>query len=345
MNWDYNNLDLRLAEVLSVAQDTYNYKTDAESNNTNKLFSVVAEINDYTNRVVINAKPANNNIKKIPLIGEMILIFKIKSSVPTTDSHNQEAWFYLSTVDIKSSINHNSIPGYTDVVSISKDNDIIGNTFKETNVSPLQPFEGDVLLEGRSGNSIRFSSTLEKPYDYNYYINQSKLFTGNTPGDPIIIISNKRENKLAREFVTEDINNDGASIWLTSTQRVDNLKLNHINMISDASNSYNKSQLIGKADRIVLCAKQNDIIIDAKQGIEINAPKIILGRTTNKEAMLHSTAVKKLFEKIIAVIQMGVKDPGTGQVSLPLNQELASVNLLLDQLMNDNILIDQYQNT
>ncbi len=42
---------------------------------------------------------------------------------------------------------------------------------------------------------------------------------------------------------------------------------------------------------------------------------------------------------------MGVKDPGTGQVSLPLNQELASVNLLLDQLMNDNILIDQYQNT
>lgn len=345
MAWNTNDLDLRLAEVLDVAQDTYNYKTDKESNNINQLFSVLAQIDDYTNQAIIKAKPANNNIKKIPMVGEMILIFKIKSSVPTTKSYSQEQWFYLSTVDIKSSINHNSIPGYGDVEEVNRTDDIIGNTFKESNVSPLQPYEGDVIVEGRSGNSIRFSSTLEKPFDSNYYIDQSKLFTGKTAGDPILIISNNRKNKPAREFVTEDINNDGASVWLTSSQRVTGLSLNHKNMISDAANFYNKSQLIGKADRIILSAKQNDIILDAKQGIEINAPKIMLGSSSNKEGLLHSTAVVKLLQKIISVINSGNVDIGTGSTSLPFSKELQSKEtmLLLNQLTSDYILIDQYK--
>ena len=55
MAWNTNDLDLRLAEVLDVAQDTYNYKTDNESNNINQLFSVLAQIDDYTNQAIIKA--------------------------------------------------------------------------------------------------------------------------------------------------------------------------------------------------------------------------------------------------------------------------------------------------
>jgi hypothetical protein len=310
------------------------------------LFTVSARIDGHVHQPIIYAKPIDNNIKKIPLVGELILVCRQQSNIAsTTDDkgkYNRQQWYYISTINVNSSINNNSVPGYVQVADVDT-TDIKGKTFKESNTSPLQPYEGDTLFEGRSGNSIRFSNTLNNQSDAIYTIPQSELFTGDVISDPLMIISNGRVNKEGKQFVSENVNEDASTLWLTSTQRVDKLTLNFKNMISDAPNYYNKSQLIGKADRIVLSAKQDDIILDAKKGIEINAPKIVLGSSTNKEAMLHSTAVKKLFEKIIRVVRLGVIDESTGISALPLNNELDNVQDLLDQLTNPNILIDQYK--
>ena len=69
-------------------------------------------------------------------------------------------------------------------------------------------------------------------------------------------------NKQGKEFVVEDVNADAASLWLTSTQRLDKFKLNYKPTLAASSNTYNKSQLIGSADRIVLTTKLDDIILE-----------------------------------------------------------------------------------
>ena len=346
-----NDLTFCIAEVIEVTPfDTYNYITgtsDAKENNTSNLFTIYVKIDGHINKPTISAKPANTSIKKIPLVGELVLVFKTKSNVvPSPDNangYNQEQWYYLSTIDVNSSINHNSVTGWVDNKIVSGSSDIKGKSFKEQLISPLQPFEGDVLIEGRSGNSIRFGGTLETPGDPNYYIKQSATFTGTEPG-PITIISNGRVNKQGKEFVVEDVNADAASIWLTSTQRLDKFKLNYKPTLAASSNTYNKSQLIGSADRIVLTTKLDDIILDSKKGIEIHAPMIKFGSSEKKEGMLHSTAVVKLLNIIINVIQTGFADE-SGAISMPLSKMLQSKNTknLLKQLTNNKILFDVYK--
>ena len=348
-----NDLTFCIAEVIEVTPfDTYNYHNGSDKtkdNNTSNLFTVYVKVDGHVNKPIIPAKPANTSIKKIPLIGELVLVFKTKSNViPGVDNlsgYNQEQWYYLSTIDVNSSINHNSVSGWSEnkIVSGSA-GDIKGKSFKEQAISPLQPYEGDVLIEGRGGNSIRFSNTLAKPSDPSYYVKQSTAYTGAKIGDPITIISNGRKNKQGKEFIIEDINNDAASLWLTSTQRLDKFKLNYKATLAESSNAYNKSQLIGSADRIILTTKLDDIILDSKKGIEIHAPMIKFGISDKKEGMLHSTAVVKLLQQIIQVIQTGFVD-ASGAISMPLNKMLQSNNTrtLLKQLTNNKILLDVYK--
>lgn len=345
-----NDLTFCIAEVIEVTPfDTYKYiATNDANNNTSNLFTVYVKLDGHVHKPIVPAMPATNSIKKIPLIGELVLVFKTKSNVvPSTTAtagYNQEQWYYLSPIDVNSSINHNSVPGYSQNKIEVPTTDIKGKSFKETIVSPLQPFEGDVLIEGRSGNSIRFSNTLAKPADPSYFIKQNDTYTGANAGDPLIIISNGRKNKQGKEFIVEDVNKDAASIWLTSTQRLDKFKLNYKTSLAGNSNTYNKSQLIGSADRIILTTKLDDIILDSNKGIEINAPIIKFGVSEKKEGMLHSTAVVKLLQQIIQVIQMGFVDE-SGAISMPLNTMLSSNSTmtLMKQLTTNKVLFDVYK--
>ena len=112
----FNNIDLCIAEVIESKSDlTYQYKKNSgdDVGNYYDLFSVTARIDGQVNRPIIKVKPSNTNFKKIPIIGEIIIVFRLKSSVSTSDTYSQNQWYYLSTVDVASSMNHNSLTGYT----------------------------------------------------------------------------------------------------------------------------------------------------------------------------------------------------------------------------------------
>ena len=70
----------------------------------------------------------------------------------------------------------------------------------------LKPREGDTLITGRVGNTIRFSELF--------------LTEDDKTSSPSIFIRNKQnpklDEKLIGELVEEDINEDGTSIYLTS---------------------------------------------------------------------------------------------------------------------------------
>ena len=100
------------------------------------------------------------------------------------------------------------------------------------NIRAIKKYEGDTVIESRFGQSIRFSAYDSNrdndtgPIEYRDYYNKVKNSYTNIPsggGNPMILIRNRQrpiKNNLTESnpggFVTEDINEDGSSIHITS---------------------------------------------------------------------------------------------------------------------------------
>ena len=329
------DLEFDVAEVLAYDK-TYQYISSGSDSTVNELFALrVRSCSTYYNNEEFIVKPSNINLKQIPLVGEFVLIYKtFNQQSSATTRRNQ--WFYVTSVDLHSSINENMLPGVSEVTPQEQiDSTKPGYTFNRKSISPIQPYEGDFLLEGRWGNSIRFGSTVD--YAKGKYTVPG-TWIGTISGDPIIVLSNGRDNKPNKQFVVEDIVSDNASLYLTSTQSFPKFKLNNNLKIGQSSTSYNKSQFLGVADRIILSAKTDIVALDSQKGVELLAPKINIG-IGPYEAMLQSEASVELFRKIIEVIQTGFVD-STGAISTPINKSLDGIDL--SKLTSNNINISKW---
>jgi hypothetical protein len=173
----------------------------------------------------------------------------------------------------------------------------------------------------------------------------SDSYTKNIPwrgsdiGAPIIVISNGRINYSTKQFTVENIATDDSSIYLTSTQTIPNLKLNNILTIGGSESGFAKSQFIGIADRVILKAKTDVIVLDSQLGIELNAPKVNIGGTGNYEAMLQGPAVVEVLRKIIEVINSGFEN-SNGDTSIPILKSLNDINF--EQLTSNTIQLDKW---
>lgn len=301
-----NQIEWDVAEVLDYER-TYQYvTTPTENSNLSELFAIrVRSCSQLYNQKIYIVKPGNISIKKIPLVGEFVLIYK-SFNQQTTDKIWRETWYYHSTIDIQSSINENMIPGISGQRTAEEINAIKpGNTFSRKSISPIQPYEGDILIEGRNGNSIRFSSTLNTNYPSTYYY-KSPSWTGsdNNIGDPIIILSNRTINKNKKEFIVENIDSDASSLYLTTTQTIPDLKLSK--ELTVYNSFANQSQLIGVGDRIILRAKKDIALIDSQKAIVLNTPgEIKIGDDSADQAMVHGEVLYQIILKLANAIGAG----------------------------------------
>ena len=171
------------------------------------------------------AKPLFPFLKYTPIVGEEVLILYPSNTDESNEDKPQP--FYLPSINIFNSPNHNI---YTNNKNTDK-----SQYFKEKeNITPLLPLEGDFILEGRFGNSIRMggSANPEKIEDllkkYHPNLKSNKIPWSQdkkTTSDPITIIKNEQnKNRLneGRSYI-EQIEKDGSSIYLTSTQKIANL--------------------------------------------------------------------------------------------------------------------------
>jgi hypothetical protein len=195
-----------------------------------------------------NSKPAYPmfpHVKQYPNIGEIVLIMPGPSSNMNDSANNQDLW-YMSPYNIFNHPHHNVFPNMLEYEAFIKNqipdnasggNDFSsyiipqGNTFIERgNIKLLRPFEGDTIIQGRWGQSIRLGSTVPQLKSINTW---SK--TGSS-GDPITIILNsqKKFTKQEQESATtvEDVNRDGSAIYLTSTQAISIVDINLYNIRS-----------------------------------------------------------------------------------------------------------------
>lgn len=192
-------------------------------------------------------------IKQIPLINEIVLII-VGPSIKLNDGATKQQYYYMPAYGMWKNPNHNAFPnmeewadylntfankpGYSGDGTKSKTLPL-GLTFEENpEVKDLKPFEGDTIIQARFGQSIRFGSTVSPMKTSNTWSNTVTDENGsiiNTNGDPITIITNRQGERVVRnkfDSIVEDINKDGSSIYLTSTQPINIADLSNFSIAS-----------------------------------------------------------------------------------------------------------------
>jgi len=279
-------------------------------------YGLSAITNDSTSNTI--AIPLLPNIKQYPLINELTYVIFLPGA-NLTENPNSSVAYYFPPSNVWNSQHHNAVPVSPNLTS-AEDRDYVsttlgsyrrvtdnstdiflGKTFDEkTNIHPLLPYEGDIIYEGRWGNSIRLGSTVK-----NSFIPNEWSLVGNN-GDPITIFRNGQTNYPSDPWVpeTESVNKDLSSIYLTSTQKLPLFPASVNNSSFSKSTppinvgQYEGNQIILNSGRLVFNAKSDSILllankqiqlscnetlgIDAKQ-ISLTANKVYLGSSEGIE--------------------------------------------------------------
>jgi hypothetical protein len=225
------------------------------------------------------ADPVDSTIQELPLIGELVVVNKILGKLFynrktfLTRRLNENAMLNLNVA-----LNNRPEQTKNKVVSsneeISKENHKFGEYFKpDSRVRQLKHFEGDVIIQGRMGHSIRFGSSQMDPSS-----------TGMAPniilrtGQGKDLENTKSTKDSFYGLILEDVNKDASSIWMTSDQTVP-FEPTTINAgsfyrsIHNAPQAFDKAQIILNSDRLLLNAKKTHIMLFSNEEIYLNSFK------------------------------------------------------------------------
>jgi hypothetical protein len=298
---------------------------------------------DVNSLAAITAKPLNTSYIRVPVVGEVVLILKAPSSFSSGTRDTLDT-YYIDIVSMQSSIHHNGLPTATNkTITTSKasgnsanyNESASGNTQKasspkldpnfteEVSIKPMQPYIGDVLMTGRYGNSIRFSTT---PKSGKFTVKQK--WSAGDPAAPITIIRNSKTTTGAgkvNNFITEDFKKDDNLIVMASGQLIE--FENSSKVLSSNSkyalDSWKKEnwgktpQTLITSGRIIFNSTQKEIMafakngiglssetaitIDAKNMISLNAKKMELGTSSDQQLIL-GNKWQEWMEKLIDAI-------------------------------------------
>ena len=225
------------------------------------------------------ADPIESSILEMPLIGELVILHKILG-----------IFYYTRKVFLAHRIQENGMLQLNNALNsrseklkskiattkqeLASDKYKFGEYFKpDSRVRPLKHFEGDLLIQGRMGQSIRFGSS------------QMEL---SSPGmAPNIILRTGQGKDIEKTDATkdsvfglilEDINKDASSIWMTADQNVPfepiTINAGSFNRsIQAPPQKYGGAQIILNSDAIVLDAKKTHILLYSNEEIYLNSFK------------------------------------------------------------------------
>ena len=287
------------ARVISIVLNETHPKF-LELGEWNALGAIEYELveNPNINQQYTIAYPLNPNVKNYPLVNEIIYLI----SLPNTEigeTNVSKRPYYINIIGLWNHPHHNAYPTtpntptpeqnkdytQTQVGSVRRVTDqsteiFLGKTFYErSNIHPLLPFEGDVIQEGRWGNSIRFGSTVAGSPSPTITNNWSE--TG-INGDPITIIRNGQGTRTDQGWIpiTENINNDDSSIYLTSTQKIplEAISTSYVSYkdnIPATPNEFAGKQIILNSGRLVFNSGEDHILLSSAKSINLNSQESV----------------------------------------------------------------------
>ena len=344
------------------------------------------------------ALPYDSQLKTYPLINEIVLLISLPNQSIGFVSSN-ESYFYMSPLGIWNHPHHDAYPNVLDgindqeqtrdyptttsgsvrrVTDGSTEIDLNSsnpsqNTFIEkVNIHPLLPFMGDSLLEGRHGQSLRFGSTAKSKSE-----KKNNWSDSGTNGDPITILRNGQPSKVSDEGwipITENINNDLSSIYLTSTQKIP-IKLareEEERWLTSPTfpGKYLLPQILINSGQISINSKEDSILLGSKKSIGLtcydeinligndivlNATNLYLGSKNASHPILLGDKtittlrqITSLLKSITNVLQLDQMYPAgipisngpLNVVSLTATQALATIEASLDSLASKKVKVE-----
>lgn len=243
------------------------------------------------------AFPTNRDIFNLPVNGEVVRIHSISGKtfyekITTENSPNFSTDGQLTLINNKLSkegsgendSDNASTYGEANATGIAESSEnpgtnttikkgFAGKYFKRNlKTHQLALNEGDTLIQGRFGNSIRFSG----------YIHDNK---DNGTAYPAILIRNgentENQKKKVYDVVSEDINKDGTSIQITAGQYKTLYDSTTIKVNKEANSNYPTSdQLIGdqivvNSGRVIISSKTAETFLFSKKTFSIFTDDII----------------------------------------------------------------------
>ena len=303
------------------------------------------------------AYPIFPQIKMYPLVNEIVLLAGIPSKFVEDEQNTDTVYYYFPPTGIWNHPHHNAYPVITDYSKLQEeqsndyesvndayvrriDEDPTGinlnftkyanpsqDTFVEkADIHPLLSFNGDVIYEGRWGNSLRFGSTISTPPNSQLLINNNWSVTGSN-GDPITILRNGQPTNSTDEGwipITEDTSKDLSSIYLTSYQKIP-FSIANENFVSYTTPpttpaQFANPQVILNSDRIILNAKSDSVLISGQNSV---------GLSSNGSINLESTSEINITSKLT---RLGSKN--ANQSVLRGDETVAYLKILITELQN-----------
>lgn len=298
---------IRVGRVTDIILDI-NFPEIFNYGGLNGIGTIFFTIVNASNPDVANAKPFFPQMSSYPLVNELVLIFKL----PNTDigkNVSEETYYYMNMISLWNHPHHNAYPNPVNTsdlppsqqkdyeqtiagsvrrvtdesteINLNSPSNPSQNTFIErNNIHPLLPFAGDIIYEGRWGNSIRLGSTAKakniKPS--NPWSDYGKN------GNPITLIRNGQplsSSNAGWEPIVEDINRDQSSVYLTSNQRIP-IKVaseryfsytQRFGEVPTIPSQYIKNQVIISSGRLVFNASSDHILLSSQRTISFEAVK------------------------------------------------------------------------
>ena len=371
---NFSNQDiLKKLEGKVLSARILNIDQSGTSTNGTSSVQLLQEVQLGGSDIINGVLPFFPNLKNYPLVNETVLIIGLANK-EYKNNFNNLTFYYLSPLNLWNSNQTNPIPYPTTKVTSNSqgksyqeveqtgnpnkpqktDNTVFkpGLYFNEDNIpNPTFPYEGDYIIDGRFGNSLRFGNTVPNgivPVQNNWSISGSI-------GDPITILTNKKHiSQPTFNSITEDINLDGSSAYFTSTQQIPIEVSSQNSYLSYTTpptipNTYTGEQIILNSGRLVFNSTQDHILLSSAKSINLNTvesvnidaatqtviqtPELYLGGIETAQPVVLGNDLVDLLSKVLTDLEF-LTGTLQNQLGVPVGTPIGPTNLVAQAINN-----------
>ncbi len=364
---------LRNLEGKVLSARILNIDQSGTSSNGSTSVQLLQEIQLGGSDIINGVLPFFPNLKNYPLVNETVLIIALANK-EFKNNFNNLTFYYLSPLNLWNSNQSNPLPypttkvtpnsqgkSYQEVEQTGNPNkpSETGNTifkpgiyFNEDNIpNPTFPYEGDYIIDGRFGNSIRFGNTVSNDLTS---VPNNWSTTGSL-GDPITILTNNKHTEQPLfNSITEDINLDGSSAYFTSTQQIPIEVSSQNSYLSYTTppttpNLHTGEQIILNSGRLLLNSTQDHILLSSKKSINLNTvesvnidaatqtviqtPELYLGGMETAQPVVLGNDLVDLLSKVLTDLDF-LTGALQNQLGVPVGTPIGPTNLVAQAINN-----------
>ena len=263
-------------------------------------------------------KPLNPNMNITPAVGEIVIGVKYLSDYYFTSAVNL---FGNPNLNVQHGVSRikrkNTLSSKQGITTPAEENDTNTNVGyylddgRNKDARKILPNEGDIILEGRFGNSIRIGSDLKN---------------GNTESPNIILNVGQTIEGDIKVPIQEKIDTDGSSIYLTTNQTLEFTPAIESKVITGEISGKN---ILLSSDRILFNSKEkgdigmfsaNNISLGSVGKLVMESPEVKIGGDEAEEPQVLG---QTLFDKLDALVTaignvVGIPTP-TGPTPAPIS--------------------------